>query len=239
MMLISGQDWQAVVLTLKLATVTTLLLLSFGTPLAWGLSRWQSKWKVFAEACVALPLVLPPTVLGFYLLMWLSPKGWLGGIWLNLTGHSLAFSFSGLVVGSFLYSLPFVVQPLQAAFNQLDENFLEVAATLGSGRWDRFKSIIFPLTRSSFIVAGCLGFVHTLGEFGVVLMIGGNIPGETKVLSIALFDHVESLEYSAAQQLAGGMLIFSLFALILLYSLNRRYQLSGGKQAVTPGGALQ
>jgi molybdate transport system permease protein len=212
-------DILALVTTLKMAAVTTVILLIIGTPLAWYLAKWQSRFKVFFEAIVALPLVLPPTVLGFYLLLVFSPTSLPGELWQSATGNQLAFSFSAIVIGSVLYSLPFVVQPLQKAFEQLGDHHLEAAAMLGAGPIDRFFSIVFPLTKASFITATVLGFAHTVGEFGVVFMIGGNIPGETRVLSIALFDHVEAFNYANAHLLSAGLLIASLLLLSLVYLL--------------------
>ena len=212
-------DILALITTLKMAALTTIILLLLGTPLAWYLAKWQSKWKVIFEAVVALPLVLPPTVLGFYLLLAFSPGSLPGQLWQSATGSQLAFSFSAIVIGSVLYSLPFVVQPLQKAFEQLGDHHLEAAAMLGAGPIDRFFSIVLPLTKASFITATALGFAHTVGEFGVVLMIGGNIPGETRVLSIALFDHVEAFSYANAHILSAGLLIASLLLLSMVYLL--------------------
>ena len=214
---------EALWLTLKLATVSTLWLLLLGTPLAWWLARRRSLATTLVETVVALPLVLPPTVLGFYLLIAFAPQSGFGQAWEALTGQRLAFSFSALVIGSVLYSLPFVVQPLQAAFRQVPDSLLEAAATLGAGPLDRWRSVVLPLCRSSFIAAASLGFAHTVGEFGVVLMIGGNIPGETQVLSIALFDRVEALDLTAAHQLAAGLVLFSLVTLFLLYRSSGRW----------------
>lgn len=215
----SSVDLQALSLTLKLASVTTLILLVLGTPLAWWLAQSRSRFKPLIEALVALPLVLPPTVLGFYLLLLLGAEsplqqglGWLG--W-----KPLVFSFQGLVLGSVCYSLPFVVQPLQNAFQALGARPLEVAATLRAGPVDRFFSVVLPATRPAYLSAAVLGFAHTLGEFGVVLMIGGNIPGKTQVLSIAIYDHVEALEYSQAHTLAAGLLLASFGMLWLIYAL--------------------
>ncbi len=210
-------------ITYKLATVTTFWLLLLGTPLAWWLARRRTTFSTVVEAIVALPLVLPPTVLGFYLLIAFAPQSAFGSAWEAVTGQRLAFSFSALVIGSILYSLPFVVQPLQAAFRQLPESLLEAAATLGAGPRDRWLSVILPLCRPSFIAAASLGFAHTVGEFGVVLMIGGNIPGETQVLSIALYDQVESLNFATAHQMAAGLVVFSLVTLFLLYRSSGRW----------------
>ncbi|MBP0048453.1 molybdate ABC transporter permease subunit [Marinobacterium sp. AK62] len=219
---LTEQDLAAIGLTLKLAGTTTLMLMLLGTPLAWWLSHTRRRWKTVIESLVALPLVLPPTVLGFYLLLAFSPQGGLGAPWNALTDSPLAFSFTGLLIGSMLYSLPFVVQPLQSGFEQLDEGLLQAAKTLGAGPLDRLRRLVIPLCKRSFLTAGILGFTHTMGEFGVVLMIGGNIPGETQVLSIILYDHVETLDYSRAHWLAGGMLAFSAAALLALYTAQRR-----------------
>lgn len=213
-------DLLATVTTLKLASITTLILLIIGTPLAWWLSQLRSKWRVLVEALVALPLVLPPTVLGFYLLIAFSPESLPGKFWQSATGTQLAFSFSAIVIGSVFYSLPFVVQPLQKAFEQINPQLLHKAAMLGTSPIKRFFSIVVPIAKPSFITAATLGFAHTVGEFGVILMIGGNIPDETRVLSIALFDHVEAFDYQAAHQLAGILLIASIVVLSLVYLLN-------------------
>lgn len=213
-------DMLALVVTLKMAALTTIILLLIGTPLAWFLANMTSRFKVIIEAIVALPLVLPPTVLGFYLLIAFSPQHLPGQIWQQVTGQQLAFSFSAIVIGSVLYSLPFVVQPLQKAFEQLGGSLLEASAMLGAGPIDRFFTIILPLTKASFITAASLGFAHTVGEFGVILMIGGNIPGETRVLSIALFDHVEAFDYAKAHVLAISLLIGSMILLAGVYLLN-------------------
>ena len=215
-------DLTAFLLTLKLAAVTLLLLLALGTPLAWWLAHSRMRLKSVLNALVALPLVLPPTVLGFYLLLLMGPHGPLGRLTVALGIGLLPFSFAGLVVASVLYSLPFVVQPLQAAFEVLGSRPLEVAATLRAGPLDRFFSVALPLARSGFLTAAVLGFAHTLGEFGLVLMIGGNIPGKTQVLSVDIYNHVEALEYSEAHRLAGGMLLFSFSVLLVLYVCNAR-----------------
>jgi molybdate transport system permease protein len=219
---LSAAELDAIYLTIALATITTVLLLLLGTPLAWWLSRQKASWSALVEALVAMPLILPPTVLGFYLLLLFAPDTALGSAWERLTGTRLAFSFSALVIGSVVYSLPFVVQPLQAAFQRVPQNLLNVAATLGAGPFDQFRSVVLPLTRRSFVTAASLGFAHTVGEFGVVLMIGGNIPGETQVLSIALYDYVESLQFAEAHRLAGGLVVFSLVLLFLLYRRDRQ-----------------
>jgi molybdate transport system permease protein len=219
---LSSVELDAIYLTMALATLTTLILLLVGTPLAWWLSRRRGNLPALVEALVAMPLILPPTVLGFYLLLMLAPDTGLGRLWLQLTGTQLAFSFNALVIGSVIYSLPFVVQPLQTAFQRVPESLLQAAATLGAGPLDQFRSLVVPLSRRSFITAASLGFAHTVGEFGVVLMIGGNIPGETQVLSIALYDQVESLQFDQAHRLAAGLVIFSLLLLFLLYRSNRQ-----------------
>jgi len=231
----SSADLEPLWLTLRLAAVTTPLLLAAGTPLAWWLSRTRNRLRFAIEAVVALPLVLPPTVLGFYLLVLLGPRGGLGAAWRALGLDSPVFSFSGLVIGSVLYSLPFVVQPLQGAFESVGRLPLEVAATLRAGPWDRFATVAVPLARRGFFTAGTIGFAHTLGEFGVVLMIGGNIPGRTRVLSIAIYDHVERLEYAQAHRLSLGMLLFSFLALWAVYALNVR-EPREGREASGPGG---
>jgi len=215
-------DWQTVWLTLKLATLTTALLLLVGTPIAWWLSQTTCRFRHAIAAVVALPIVLPPTVLGFYLLVFLGPNGPGGAVtqWLGL--GTLPFTFAGLVVASVIYSLPFVVQPIQNAFEAMGRRPLEVAATLGASAWDRFFSVAVPLARPGFLAAMVLGFAHTVGEFGVVLMIGGNIPGETKVLSVAIYDHVETLEYGQAHLLSAGMVCFAFLVLLGLYLVNGR-----------------
>jgi molybdate transport system permease protein len=217
----SDLDLDPIWLTLRLALTATPLLLAIGTPLAWWLARTTGGLRHPIEAVVALPLVLPPTVLGFYLLLLLGPHGAVGAAWQALGFDLPVFSFSGLVIGSVLYSLPFVVQPLQVAFEGVGRRPLEAAATLGAGPLDRFVTVAVPLARRGFLTAGTLGFAHTLGEFGVVLMIGGNIPGRTRVLSIAIYDHVERLEYAQAHRLSLAMLIFSFLVLWAVYVLNR------------------
>ncbi len=210
--------WSPIRLTLELATLTTILLLAVGTPIAWWLARSRAPWKEAVATVVALPLVLPPTVLGFYLLLLLGPNG-LGGLLGAPFGlRSLAFTFEGLVIGSVFYSMPFVVQPIRNAFEAFGDRPLEVAATLRASNWDAFWSVAVPLARPGFLTGAVLGFAHTVGEFGVVLMIGGNIPGETKVLSVAIYDYVETLQWTQAHILAGGMLVFS-FAVILSVTL--------------------
>jgi molybdate transport system permease protein len=214
-------EWSAVLVTARLAAVTTVLLLIVGTPIAWWLARTGSRTKPLVASLVALPLVLPPTVIGFYLLLLLGPQGPIGQLTQALGLGRLPFSFSGLVVASVLYSLPFVVQPLQQAFEAIGERPLEVAATLRAGPLDRFFSVALPLARPGFVTACVLGFAHTVGEFGVVLMIGGNIPDRTRVLSIAIYDHVEAGEHAQAHLLAAGMIVFALAVLITLYAVNR------------------
>lgn len=221
--MLAPQDMAALTLTLRLAGVTVLVLLALGTPLAWWLSQTQSRLKTAIEAVVALPLVLPPTVLGFYLLLSLGPHGVIGGLSKAMGGSSLAFTFTGLVIGSAFYSLPFVVQPLQGAFESLGRRPLEVAATLGASPLNRFVTVAIPLARRGFLTAIVLGFAHTLGEFGVVLMLGGNIPGATQVISIAIYDHVEMLQYSQAHLLSGLLLVLSFSILMAVYMLNRRF----------------
>ncbi len=217
----TGDDLAAVWLTLKLASVVTVLLLLLGTPLAWWLARTRSWLKTPVGALLAVPLVLPPTVLGFYLLLAMGPHGPVGQMTEALGLGLLPFTFWGLVVASVFYSLPFVVQPLQNAFEAIGPRTLEVAATLRAGPWDTFRSVVLPLARPGCITAAILGFAHTVGEFGVVLMIGGNIPGRTRVVSVQIFDHVEALEYQQAHWLAGGMLAFSFTVLLALHLLNR------------------
>src|SRR5690606_24515326 len=220
--MLSDADLTALLLTLRLAAVTTLILLVLGTPLAWWLVHARFRGKAVLEAIVALPLVLPPTVLGFYLLLALGPDGPIGRLMLALGSQPLVFTFSGLVVGSVIYSLPLVVQPLQNAFNLIGKAPLEAAATLRAGPWDRFFTVAVPLARRGFVTAATLGFAHTLGEFGVVLMLGGNIPGRTQVVSIAIYDHVEALNYDSAHMLAGTLLLLSFLLLFVVYAANRR-----------------
>ncbi|QNP59356.1 molybdate ABC transporter permease subunit [Paenacidovorax monticola] len=218
----SGEDLAAIALTLKLASVTTALLLVLCTPLAWWLAHTRSRWRGPVGAVVALPLVLPPTVIGFYLLVTLGPHGPLGQLTQALGLGTLPFTFPGLVVGSLIYSMPFAVQPLQRAFEALGAHPLEAAATLGAGPLDRFFSVALPLARPGFITAAVLSFAHTVGEFGVVLMLGGNIPGVTRVVSVQIYDHVEALEYTQAHWLAGGMVVFSFLVLLALHWLQPR-----------------
>ena len=220
--MMGADDLAALWLTLRLAGVTTVLLLLLGTPLAWWLARTRSRLRAAVAAVVALPIVLPPTVLGFYLLVAMGPNGPLGQLTQSVGLGLLPFTFTGLVVASVLYSLPFAVQPLQQAFEALGDAPLEAAATLRAGPWDRFFTVVLPLARPGFITAAVLGFAHTVGEFGVVLMIGGNIPDKTRVISVQIYDHVEALEYTQAHGLAGAMLVFSFVVLLALYTINPR-----------------
>jgi len=215
-------DYSAIIVTLKLALTTSVILMLIGFPFAWWLARpshssVKNKIRPLFEAIVALPLVLPPTVLGFYLLIAFSPDSWFGSTWLQFTGSTLAFSFTGLVIGSLIYSLPFVIQPLQATFAAIPQATLEVSESLGATKFQQFKRVILPLSKSGLISAFSLGFAHTLGEFGVVLMIGGNIENETRVVSIAIYDHVETLQFNEAHQLSLILIAFSLALLTLLY----------------------
>lgn len=216
--MLSADDSAAILLTLKLALTVTFVLLLLGTPLAWWLARTRSGWKNPVAVIVALPLVLPPTVLGFYLLLLMGPQGPVGKLTQALGIGLLPFSFSGLVVASVLYSMPFVVQPLQNAFEAVHESLLEAAATLRASPLDRFRHVVLPLARPGFATAAILGFSHTVGEFGVVLMIGGNIPGSTRVISVQIYDHVEALRYANAHWLAAGMVLFSVIVLWALYA---------------------
>ncbi|MES1982886.1 MAG: molybdate ABC transporter permease subunit [Pseudomonadota bacterium] len=225
---LTATDFQAIWLTLKLAAVTTGLLLLIATPLAWWLSSTRRWYKSPVAVLVALPLVLPPSVLGFYLLLLLGPHGMVGYLTAALHIGSLPFTFAGLVVGSIVFSLPFAVLPIQNAFEAIGPRSLEAAATLRAGPWDRFISVAMPLAQRGFLTAIVLGFAHTVGEFGVVLMLGGNIPGETQVLSLAVYNHVEALEFSAAHWLAGGMVLCSFLALLALYLVSGR--MAGGRQ---------
>jgi molybdate transport system permease protein len=217
----SASDWGPLWLSLRLAATATVVLLAVGSPLAWWLSRAGGAWRSLIEAVVALPLVLPPTVLGFYLLLALGPRSPLAGLWPILGMAPPVFNFSGLVIGSVLYSLPFVVQPLQAAFEAVGRRPLEVAATLGASPLDQFASVAAPLAKRGFLVGATLGFAHTLGEFGVVLMVGGNIPGRTRVVSIAIYDAVERLDYGPAHRLSLILLLFSVALLWAVAGLNR------------------
>lgn len=212
------------ILSAQLALITTLILLVLGAPLAWWLSQSRSRWQPVIQAIVAMPIVLPPTVLGFYLLIVLGPQGAIGGWWLSVTGETLTFSFAGLVIASCIYSLPFAVQPMQNAFESLQASNLEAAWTLGASKLDAFFSVAVPLSLRGFISAAVLSFAHTLGEFGVVLMVGGNIPGETRVVSIAIYDHVESLNYAAAHRLSLTLIAFAFVILFTMFLINRRWQ---------------
>ena len=212
-------------LSLQLATVTVFVLLIIATPLAWWLAFTRRRARTVVEAVVAMPLVLPPTVLGFYLLVLLGPAGFIGSAWLSMTDTTLTFSFAGLVVASVIYSFPFTVQPLQAAFEGVGRAQLEAAATLGAGPLDRFWTVASPLALRGYVSAVVLTFAHTIGEFGVVLMVGGNIPGSTKVISIAIYEHVETIEYAQAHVLSAGLLVFSFAVLLSVYILNRRMPL--------------
>lgn len=218
----SEADWIAVRLTAELATLTTALLLLVGTPIAWWLARTHSRLKPLAASVVALPLVLPPSVLGFYLLLLMGPDGPVGQLTQALGLGRLPFTFAGLVVASVLYSMPFVVQPLQQSFEAIPERTLEAAATLRAGPWDSFFTVALPLARPGLLTACVLGFAHTVGEFGVVLMIGGNIPDQTRVLSVAVYEHVEATELDDAHRLAAGMVVFALVVLVALQWVNRR-----------------
>lgn len=215
-------DWAPLWLTVQLAGVTVVVLLLVGTPLAWWLAFTRSRFRTLVEAIVALPIVLPPTVLGFYLLVALGPHGLIGGPWKDLTGSALSFTFMGLVIASTFYSLPFVVQPLHGAFEAVGKKPLEAAWSLGASKLDAFFTVASPMAVRGYLSAVVLGFAHTLGEFGVVLMVGGNIPGVTKVLSIAIYDHVEVLEYTQAHVLSAVLLIFSFLILAIVYTVNRR-----------------
>ena len=214
--------WPALLVTLKLASLTTIILLLVGTPAAWWLARTRSSWKTPLSALVALPMVLPPTVLGFYLLTAMGPNGFLGQTTAAFGLGTLAFTFWGLLLASVLYSLPFVIQPLQAGFASLDPVVLDAAATLRASPLDRFFSVVVPICRPAFLTAIVMGFAHTVGEFGVILMVGGNIEGETRVLSVLLYDRVESMAYTEAHWIAGGLLIFSFAILLLMHVLSQR-----------------
>lgn len=217
---------EALLLTAKLAAVTTLILLIIGTPLAWWLANTKIKIKPLIEAVVALPIVLPATVLGFYLLVLLSPRSTFGSWWFELTGTTLTFNFTGLVIASVISSFPFVVQPIQNAFESVGKDVMEAAYTLGAKPLDAFFTVAVPLAKRGFITAAVLGFAHTVGEFGVVLMVGGNIPGETRVVSIAIYDHVESLEYAEAHALSAILLIFAFATMLLMFVFNRQLKFS-------------
>lgn len=217
-------DYSPLLLSFRLALVSTLVLIIVATPIAWWLARTKNIIKPWVEAVVALPLVLPPTVLGFYLLVLLSPKGFFGQTWVQLTGTSLTFSFIGLVIASIFYSFPFVVQAIQQAFENVSEKLLEAAASLGAKPLDVFLNVVLPLSKRGFLTAFIMGFAHTLGEFGVVLMVGGNIAGETRVVSIAIYDHVERMEYSQAHQLSLILLGLAFTAMLLMFVFNKKRQ---------------
>jgi molybdate transport system permease protein len=221
-MILTADDYAAIRLTLKLASVTTVLLLTLCTPLAWWLAHTRSRWRGPIGAVVALPLVLPPTVIGFYLLVTMGPNGPVGQLTQALGLSTLPFTFTGLVIGSLVYSMPFTVQPLQRAFESLGTRPMVAAASLGAGPLDRFFTVALPLARPGFITAAVLTFAHTVGEFGVVLMLGGNIPGVTRVVSVQIYDHVEAMEYAHAHWLAGGMVVFSFLVLLALHLLQPR-----------------
>ena len=215
-------------LTIRLAALTMIILLIIGTPIAWWLANTRSRMRSVVEAVTALPLVLPPTVLGFYLLVVLSPKSPIGSTWVELTGQTITFSFTGLVIASVLYSMPFTVQPLQAAFETISRGPMEAAATLRASPIDAFFSVIVPMASRGFLTASVLSFAHTIGEFGVVLMVGGNIPGQTKVISIAIYEHVETLNYASAHVLSAVLLVFSFLVLLFVYVMNRRFPVHAG-----------
>ncbi len=215
-------DFSAIILTLKLAAITTIILLLIGTPIAWWLARSQAWWKGVVSAIVMLPIVLPPTVIGFYLLLAMGSQGWIGHITQALGLGLLPFTFAGLVIASVFYSLPFVVQPLQNAFESIGQRPLEVAATLRASPFDTFFSVILPLAKPAYLTASVLAFAHTMGEFGIVLMVGGNIPDKTRVVSVQIYEHVEAIEYSQAHWLSAAMLAFSFLMLLALYALNNK-----------------
>ncbi|WP_018231517.1 molybdate ABC transporter permease subunit [Thioalkalivibrio thiocyanodenitrificans] len=220
------EDWQAIEVTFRLCLYTTVILLVIATPVAWWLSSGRSAGRVAVQAVVALPLVLPPTVLGFYLLIVLGPRGLVGGTLESMGLHHLAFTFEGILIASVIYSMPFAVQPLTEAFNNLGRRPVEVASSLGANAVDRFLTVILPLTRGGFVVAATLTFAHTLGEFGVILMLGGSIPGETKVLSVLIYDHTEAMNYDSAHRLSLMLLIFSFITLFIVYSMTRRFRVA-------------
>ena len=222
-LMINSSDWTALTLTFELALISTIILLVIGTPIAWWLSQTKVRFKFLIETMVALPIVLPPTVLGFYLLIFLGPQGSVGKLVSYLGGPSLIFSFTGLVLGSIVYSMPFVIQPLQHAFSVIDKRADETAATIGFSRLRRFFYIFLPLSKTGYLSAFVLGFAHTLGEFGIVLMIGGNIPGETQVASISIYNYVEMLEYDKAHTLSLLLLLISFTLLAIIYSLRIRF----------------
>lgn len=212
-------------LSIQLAFVTTVVLILVATPIAWWLSQTPSRFKPVTQAVVAMPIVLPPTVIGFYLLILLGPNGAIGSWWVQITGNALTFSFSGLVIASCVYSLPFAVQPLQSAFESLPRQTLEFAWTQGASKLDAFFAIAVPMSVRGFVGAAVLAFAHTLGEFGVVLMVGGNIPGETRVISIAIYDQVETLNYGAAHQMSLLLLVFAFVVLFGMFAINKRWSM--------------
>ena len=214
--------WPVISLTLQLAAITTVILMAISLPLAWWLARTKSPLRPAIEAVTSLPLVLPPTVLGFYLLILMSPNSTIGGLWVRATGETLTFSFTGLVIASIFYSLPFAVQPMQSAFMSVPQSTIDAARTLGATSRDAFLSISLPLAKRGFLTATVLTFAHTIGEFGVVLMVGGNIPGRTRVISIEIFTAVETLDYATAHVLSAGLLVFSFVVLTIVYAVNRR-----------------
>ncbi|BBJ23137.1 molybdenum ABC transporter permease subunit [Candidatus Nitrotoga sp. AM1P] len=222
---LSAEDWTAIWLTLRLCLYTTLILMVIATPIAWWLASGRSTYRTAVQAVVALPLVLPPTVLGFYLLITLGPRGFIGGALEDMGLHHLAFTFEGILIGSILYSMPFAVQPLQQAFTNLGRRPIEVAASLGAGLIDRFISVILPMTKGGFIVAMTLTFAHTMGEFGVILMVGGNIPGVTHVLSTTIYGYTEGMQYAAAGRLSLMLLIFAFIVLFVVYRFNRGFEM--------------
>ena len=215
-------DWQAFTLTIRLAVVVAVVLMVIGIPIAYWITYSRWRWKFLAEAVVALPIVLPPTVLGFYLLVALGPRSPLGRWWQTLTGHTLAFTFEGLVIGSILYSLPFAVQPFAASFESVDRKLIAASATLGASRLRTFFRVILPLSLSGVVTGVALSFAHTMGEFGVVLMIGGNIPGVTRTVSIDIYDQVQAFNYTGASLTASVLLVISFTVLAIVYGLNRR-----------------
>ncbi|TVS10121.1 MAG: molybdate ABC transporter permease subunit [Wenzhouxiangella sp.] len=223
---LAPEDWQAIEVTFRLCLYTTLILLVIATPIAWWLAGGRSPARVVVQAIVALPLVLPPTVLGFYLLIVLGPRGFVGGTLESLGLHHLAFTFEGILIASVIYSMPFAVQPLTEAFSSLGRRPAEVAGSLGAGIVDRFFTVILPLTKGGFVVAATLTFAHTLGEFGVILMLGGSIPGETKVLSVLIYDHAEAMNYEAAHRLSFMLMVFAFVTLFVVYSITRRFEVA-------------
>ena len=226
-------EFSAILLTAKLAGITTAVLLILATPLAWWLAHSRHRLKPAVEALTALPLVMPPTVLGFYLLLLFSPDNPFGGFWVALTGSALSFSFHGLVIASLIYSLPFMVQPLTAAFGQIGKRPMEAAATLGASPWNAWRTTVLPRTRNGYLTAAVLTFAHTVGEFGIVLMVGGNLAGETRVISIAIYESVETLDYAQAHLLSVGLLIFSFSTLLCVYYFNRQFALSPGPRSAS------